>query len=170
MIIDLYHKIKNRETFKISHYSIHGALVLPPGDPRTDRHRARGIFGIEGNAYGGVELSLQKLRRHEFNFGWANESWKFTGLKLVNFVPCRNFGLYGGIGGGVGYTRRYDEVFGTFALDLGSYILIGPVQLGLDWRPEWNLFNYPGNDLAFNLALSGRIVFGKRKLDRERRR
>jgi len=125
---------------------------------------ARGIFGVEGNSYGGVELSIQKLGRSGFNFGRANESWKFTGLKLVNFIPRRNFALYGGVGGGLGYTNRYDEWFGAFALDLGAYILIGPLQLGLDWRPEWNVFNYPGQDLTFNVALGGRLVFGKRHL------
>jgi hypothetical protein len=124
----------------------------------------RGIFGVEGNSYGGAEFSVQKLGRSEFDFGLSNDSWKFTGLKLVNIVPRRNFALYGGIGGGLGYSNRYEELFGSFALDLGTYILIGPVQLGLDWRPEWNVFNYPGNDLSFNVALSGRLVFGKRKL------
>jgi hypothetical protein len=125
---------------------------------------ARGIFGMEGNSYGGAEFSIQKLGRSEFNFGRANQSWKFTGLKLVNFTSGRNFALYGGVGGGLGYTNRYDEWFGSFALDLGTYVLIGPVQLGLDWRPEWNVFNYPGNDLSFHVALSGRLVFGKRHL------
>lgn len=125
---------------------------------------ARGLFGVEGNSYGGVEISLQKPGRSEFDFGRANESWKFTGLKLINIVPRRNFALYGGVGGGVGYSERYDELFGSFALDLGTYILIGPIQLGLDWRPEWNVFNYPGQDVSFNVALSGRFLFGKRKL------
>ena len=129
---------------------------------------ARGIFGVEGNSYGGAELSLQKLGRYEFDMGWANDSWKLTGLKLVNVIPGRNFAVYVGAGGGLGYTRRYDEVFGNFALDVGTYILIGPFQLGLDWRPEWYLLNYSGRDLSFNLALSGRIVFGKRKMDRRR--
>jgi len=124
----------------------------------------RGIFGVEGNSYGGAEFSFQKLGRSEFDFGLSNDSWKFTGLKLINIVPRRNFALYGGIGGGLGYSNRYDELFGSFALDLGTYILVGPIQLGLDWRPEWNVFNYPGHDLSFNVALSGRLVFGKRKL------
>lgn len=125
---------------------------------------ARGIFGVEGNSYGGVEFSVQKLGRSEFDFGLSNDSWKFTGLKLIQIVPGRNFAMYGGIGGGLGYSNRYDELFGSFALDLGTYILLGPVQLGLDWRPEWNVFNYPGHELSFNVALSGRLVFGKRKL------
>jgi hypothetical protein len=152
-------------------YLIAVAIILFPlltGVSAQTGIGARGIFGVSGNSYGGAELSLQKLGRHEFDVGWANDSWKFTGLKLLNFIPARNFGLYGGAGAGIGYTHRYDEFFGNFALDLGTYILIGPIQLGLDWRPEWNLFNYPGNDLSFNLALSGRLVFGARKLDRGR--
>ena len=125
---------------------------------------ARGLFGVEGNSYGGAEFSIQKPGRSEFDFGLANNSWKFTGLKLVNIIPRRNFAFYGGIGGGLGYSRWYDEFFGSFALDLGTYVLVGPVQIGLDWRPEWNVLNYPGRDVSFNLALSGRILFGKRKL------
>jgi len=125
---------------------------------------ARGLFGVDGNSYGGAELSIQKPGRSEFDLGWANDSWKFTGLKLINIIPRHNFALYGGIGGGLGYSRRYDEFFGSFALDLGAYVLVGPVQVGLDWRPEWNVFNYPGSELSFNVALSGRILFGKRRI------
>ena len=125
---------------------------------------ARGIFGVEGNSYGGVELSIQSPGKSEFDFGRSNDSWKLTGLKLINFTHSSNFGFYGGVGGGLGYTQRYDEWFGSFALNLGTYIMIGPIQLGLDWRPEWNAFNYPGNDLSFNVALSGRLVFGKRRI------
>lgn len=125
---------------------------------------ARGLFGVEGNSYGGIELSIQKPGRVEFDLGWANDSWKFTGLKLVDFIPRKNFALYGGIGGGLGYSRFYDEFFGSFALDIGTYVLVGPIQIGLDWRPEWNVFNYPGNELSFNVALSGRFLFGKRRM------
>ncbi|MEZ5071125.1 MAG: hypothetical protein R2751_09175 [Bacteroidales bacterium] len=122
---------------------------------------ARGILGVDGNAYGGGELSIQKLGRSEFDLGWANDSWKLTGLKLFEFTNNPGSGIYGGIGGGLGYSDWYDEFFGNFALDLGAYILVGPIQLGLDWRPEWNVFNYWGNDVTFNVALSGRFVFGR---------
>jgi hypothetical protein len=90
-----------------------------------------------------------------------NESWKATGLKHVAIVERNNFGVYGGGGVGIGYYERYDELFGTFALNIGSYIMLGRLQLGLDWRPEWNFFNAPGNDLSFNTALSARWVFNK---------
>ncbi len=123
----------------------------------------RGLFGIEGNAYGGAEISLQKIGRHEWDLGWSNDSWKFTGLKLFNFLGSNTggFGLYGGLGAGIGYSNTYDQMFGSFALDLGTYIWAGPIQVGLDWRPEWNVFNYPGKDVSFNLALSARLMFGK---------
>ena len=121
----------------------------------------RGIFGWDGNAYGGFEFSIQKLDRYELDLGIMHDSWKATGLKLFPFVERNNFGLYGGAGVGIGYYDPIDEVFGTFALNIGSYITLGRLQLGLDWRPEWNFFNAPGNDLSFNTALSARWVFGK---------
>ena len=42
MFMDLYHTIKNRETFQIFHYRIHDYFVLPAVDPRADRDRGRG--------------------------------------------------------------------------------------------------------------------------------
>ncbi|MEN8228653.1 MAG: hypothetical protein ABFS38_10905 [Bacteroidota bacterium] len=125
---------------------------------------ARGLFGVEGNSYGGIEISLQKIGKHEWDLGWSNDSWKFTGLKLFNFIGGADggLGLYGGIGAGIGYSNHYDEFFGSFALDLGSYLWLGPIQVGLDWRPEWNVFNYSGKDVSFNVALSARLMFGKK--------
>ncbi len=123
---------------------------------------ARGILGVDGNAYGGLELSIQKPGQYEIDFGRMNESWKITGLKHYAFVDRKNFGVYGGGGLGIGYYDSFDEMFGTFALNVGSYIMLGRLQTGLDWRPEWNFFNAPGNDLSFNLALSARWIFGKK--------
>lgn len=122
---------------------------------------ARGIFGVDGNAYGGLEFSVQKPGRGEFDLGMMNDSWKATGLKHWSLIDRRNLGLYWGGGVGIGYYDPYDELFGTFALNFGTYAMLGKLQLGLDWRPEWNFFNAPGRDLSFNLALSGRWVFGK---------
>lgn len=123
---------------------------------------ARGILGVDGNAYGGLEFSIQKPGQYELDLGLLNDSWKATGLKHFAFVDRRNFGMYGGGGVGIGYYDYFDELYGTFALNLGSYIMLGRLQTGLDWRPEWNFFNAPGNDLSFNLALSARWMFGKR--------
>lgn len=122
---------------------------------------ARGILGVDGNAYGGLEFSIQKIGEYELDLGLIGDSWKITGLKHVSIVDRNNFGVYGGGGIGIGYYDRFDELFGTFALNLGSYIMLGRLQVGLDWRPEWNFFNAPGNELSFNLALSARWVFGK---------
>ncbi len=124
---------------------------------------ARGLFGVEGNAYGGVELSVQNIGRSEFDLGWANNSWKFTGLKLFNLLRSGSFGLYAGAGGGIGYynSHEYDEIFGTLALNLGSYLMLGPVQVGLDWRPEWYIINHSGSDVSFNVALGARLALGR---------
>lgn len=122
---------------------------------------ARGIFGMDGGAYGGLEFSIQKPGRYELDLGVLRDSWKATGLKQRSFVDRNNFGMYYGYGLGLGYYDRFDELFGTFALNLGSYLMLGRLQMGLDWRPEWNFFNAPGNNLSFNLALSSRWMFGK---------
>jgi hypothetical protein len=124
---------------------------------------ARGLFGVEGNAYGGVELSVQNIGRSEFDLGWANDSWKFTGLKLFSLLGGRQMGLYAGLGGGIGYynSHVYDELYGTLAVDLGSYLMLGPVQVGLDWRPEWYVINHSGSNVSFNLALSARLALGR---------
>lgn len=123
---------------------------------------ARGILGVDGNAYGGLEFSIQNPGQYELDLGLLNDSWKATGLKHFAFVDRRNFGVYGGGGIGLGYYDYFDELYGTFALNLGSYIMLGRLQTGLDWRPEWNFFNAPGDDLTFNLALSARWMFGRR--------
>jgi len=126
---------------------------------------ARGLFGTDGNAYGGVELSIQKLGKYEFDLGTMNDSWKATGLKLFPFIQNRNLGLYGGGGVGIGYYEPQDDIFGSLALNLGGYIMIGRVQLGLDWRPEWS-FSYPyERSLGFNTAFSVRWVFGRKHID-----
>lgn len=122
---------------------------------------ARGLLGLDGNAYGGLEFSIQKIGQYEIDLGLLGDSWKATGLKLVSFVESNNFGVYGGGGIGLGYYDRFDELYGTFALNIGSYIMLGRLQVGLDWRPEWNFFNAPGNELTFNLALSARWEFGR---------
>jgi hypothetical protein len=124
---------------------------------------ARGLLGVEGNAYGGVELSVQNIARSEFDLGWANDSWKFTGLKLFSLLGGKGAGLYAGLGGGIGYYNsvEYDEAYGTLAADLGGYVMLGPVQVGLDWRPEWFVINHSGSDVSFNLALSARLALGR---------
>ena len=120
---------------------------------------ARGILGFDGNAYGGLEFSIQNLGHYELDLGFLEESWKLTALKHYSFVKTDNFGVYGGGGIGLGYYDNFNELFGTFALNIGSYLMLGRLQLGLDWRPEWNFFNAPSHDLAFNGALSARWVF-----------
>ena len=122
---------------------------------------ARGLFGMDGNAYGGIEFSIQRPAKFELDLGVIGESWKATGVKLVPFVDRENFGVYGGYGLGLGSYDDFNELYGTFALDLGTYLMLGKLQTGLDWRPEWNFFNSPRNDLSFNLALSFRWMFGK---------
>jgi hypothetical protein len=124
----------------------------------------RGVFGVDGNAYGGFELSLQKIDRWEFDLGTVNESWKATGLKLFPLLDRKRIGVYAGGGLGMAYYEPFDDLYFNLAANLGSFIIVGPVQLGLDWRPEWNFYNPPKNNLGFNVAMSARWVFNRRNL------
>ena len=47
---------------------------------------ARGIFGVDGNAYGGLEFSIQHPGHYELDLGFSDESWKVTALKHYSFV------------------------------------------------------------------------------------
>ena len=125
---------------------------------------ARGVFGVDGNAYGGLEFSVQNPGEFEVDLGLLDESWKVTGLKHFSFIDRKKFGIYAGGGIGIGYYDMFDELYGTFALNTGTYLMFGRIQMGLDWRPEWNFFNAPGRDLSFNLALSARWRFGDKDL------
>jgi len=58
-------------------------------------------------------------------------------------------------------THVYDEFYGTLAVDLGTYLKFGPVQLGLDWRPEWFVMNHSGSDVSFNVSLNARLALGR---------
>jgi len=123
---------------------------------------ARGLFKYDGNAYGGLELSIQKINKYELDLGFSGDSWKATGLKLFPFIERKRVGLYGGAGMGVGYYSPEEDIYGTLAFDIGAFMRIGRLQLGLDWRPEYNFSYPPDSDLSFSTALSARWVFGKK--------
>ena len=123
---------------------------------------ARGLFHYNGNAYGGLELSIQKIYKYELDLGVVGDSWKATGLKLIPIIEKKRVGLYGGAGLGVGYYAPEEDIYGTLAFDIGAFIRFGRIQLGLDWRPEYNFSYPPDSDLSFSTALSARWVFGQK--------
>lgn len=123
-----------------------------------------GTFGVDGNSYGGVEVSIQDIGNYEFDLGWiSNDSWKVTGLKLFSLIGNeKKLSLYGGIGLGAGVNSA-NEFNANFALDAGiSLRLIKILQLTLDYRPEWAMTNNSSNNTRFswnNIALGVRIAF-----------
>jgi|LGVD01.1.fsa_nt_gb hypothetical protein len=123
-----------------------------------------GVFGVDGNSYGGVELSVQKIGSYEFDLGWISDgSWKLTGLKQFTLIGSKKaFSLYGGGGMGVGLDAS-SEFQANFALNAGlSLRLIKILQLTLDYRPEWAITGNTSNNTQFswnNIALGVRIAF-----------
>ncbi|MEN8139432.1 MAG: hypothetical protein ABFR62_13480, partial [Bacteroidota bacterium] len=122
-----------------------------------------GVFGVDGNAYGGVEFSFQGIGSHEIDFGYiSGGTWKFTGLKLWTLAGNRDrFSFYGGAGVGLGLQREHFHA--NLAVDLGlSLRIVKFLQFTLDYRPEWALTKNSYVDDAFswnNIALGFRFVF-----------
>ncbi|MBL0342516.1 MAG: hypothetical protein IPP71_17415 [Bacteroidetes bacterium] len=126
----------------------------------------RGLWGFDEDSYGGVELSMQKLNKWEMDLGWnENDIWKFTYLKQFKLIQIGDrFGaIYGGIGASGGYNEPKEEVISTVAGNVGAFVLLGAIELGLDWRPEFGLLNVPNEDFTFTTALSVRFMLGKPK-------
>jgi len=127
-----------------------------------------GMFGVDGNSYGGLELSLQSIANYEIDFGYiSGGNWKVTALKLFKLAGDEEFlCLYGGAGAGAGLVTTPvidDEFHANLALDLGVSIrVLDFLQFTLDYRPEWALTKNSYSDSAFewtNVALGARFVF-----------
>lgn len=129
-----------------------------------------GVFGVDGNSFGGAEISVQGIGNYEIDLGWIDSkngySWKITGLKLFHLLGNREkFSMYAGAGVGLGTNHRIikdDNVFhANLAADLGvSWRVVKFLQLTLDYRPEWNLTK-SSTDTSFewsNIALGVRYV------------
>lgn len=127
-----------------------------------------GMFGVDGNSYGGLEVSLQGIASYELDFGYIDGgNWKFTALKLFKLIGKREgFCLYAGLGAGAGLvngTIIENEFHANLAVDVGvSLRILKFLQFTLDYRPEWAMTNNSYTDTAFewgNIALGARIVF-----------
>ena len=131
----------------------------------------RGSFGQDEKSYSGAEFSFQKdvgrIGRRETDIGWwASSQWdvfKFTGLRHWKIVHNNRFNLYGGAGLGVGYIMypfAQNDFFASACLNAGvDYTFAFPIQVALDWRPEWTIINNFGTPLGYDLGLAIRFGF-----------
>jgi hypothetical protein len=127
----------------------------------------------------GTEISYQRLlgsaNRLELDLGFRNndfaDAFKLTGIyQWVKPLGNDGFYWYVGVGGGLGFVdynfrRNNDDndVFITLDGMLGveySFQSAGvPLQLSLDFNPEFGILNSYGDDFDFDLALGIRYQF-----------
>ncbi|HEC43382.1 MAG TPA: hypothetical protein ENI20_11185 [Bacteroides sp.] len=128
-------------------------------------------FGQDDKSYAGGEFSFQKdvrkIGRRETDIGWWSSSqWdvlKFTSIRQWKFINGKRFNAYGGAGFGAGlvmYPFSQNDWFGTVNLDFGVDYTFGfPIQIAVDWRPEWTVINDFGTPLGYNAGFAVRLSF-----------
>lgn len=131
----------------------------------------RGTFGKDNKTYFGAEFSFQKdvgkIGRRETDIGWwASPQWdalKFTGLRQWKIIHKYRFNVYVGAGFGAGYIMfpfAQNDFFASANLDFGVDYTFGfPIQVAIDWRPEWTIINNFGTPLAYNFGFAIRFGF-----------
>jgi len=122
----------------------------------------------------GAEVSYQrglsKNNRLEVDLGWRNsrnvDAIKVAGLYQWVWEIDGGFNWYAGIGGGLGswqYDYKGNKDSGTFifaAGDIGiEYNFDFPLQLSLDFRPEFGGSGYYENNYGSDVALGIRYRF-----------
>jgi len=122
-----------------------------------------GVFGVDGNAYGGLEVSYTRIGSMELDFGWTgSDAWKATYLKQFGLIGSPDkFLLYAGLGVGMGAVSS--QFHANAAVDVGiSLKLLKFLQLSLDYRPEWAMTSNSYTETSFtwnNIALGVRFAF-----------
>lgn len=125
----------------------------------------------------GTEISYQRAlsenNRLELDLGWRNgrhyDAFKLTGLYHWVWNLDGGFNWYAGFGAGIGSVDGNDDdhwdndddgLFVNAAGNIGiEYDFDFPLLLSLDFRPEFGVINYYGDDVDFDLALGIRYQF-----------
>ncbi len=95
------------------------------------------------------QISLKGMRRFEVDFGVISSmEWDlflFTGIYQWRLDRKGGLSLYTGLGLSIGYAnygygddKFYDILAANFGVD---YTFKFPIQIGLDWRPEYSVLN-----------------------------
>ncbi len=134
---------------------------------------SKNVLGLrlgDNNGFG-TEISYQRglsdNNRIEANLGWRNNhnvsAFKLTGIYQWVWEIDNNFNWYAGAGAGLGSWSNSDGN-GSFVYILGN---VGieynfeevPIQLSLDYRPEFGGHGYFNNNYGSDIALGIRYKF-----------
>lgn len=139
---------------------------------RIHRLGVSGAYRNDKEEMSGAEISyqlyLKGIRRLEVDFGWLSSSsfdvLQWTGIYQWRLIRKGGFNFYMGPGAGIGYANYgygEDKFYGVLVGDIGIDYTFGlPIQIGLDYRPEWSLLqNHIGNELDHQINLAIRLAF-----------
>jgi hypothetical protein len=150
------------------------ALVLiGSGFTAQSQEISKNVLGLrlgDNNGFG-TEISYQRglsdNNRIEANLGWRNNksisAFKLTGIYQWVWEIDNNFNWYAGAGAGLGSWSNSDSN-GSFVYILGN---VGieynfeevPIQLSLDYRPEFGGHGYFNNNYGSDIAIGIRYKF-----------
>jgi hypothetical protein len=150
------------------------ALVLiGSGFTAQSQEISKNVLGLrlgDNNGFG-TEISYQRglsdNNRIEANLGWRNNhnvsAFKLTGIYQWVWEIDNNFNWYAGAGAGLGSWSNSDSN-GSFVYISGN---VGieynfeevPIQLSLDYRPEFGGHGYFNNNYGSDIAIGIRYKF-----------
>ena len=141
-------------------------------DPqRIHRLGLRGAYKSDNVDMWGVEasyqLSLKGIRRLEIDLGTMSSSaWDILQTTFIyqwRFVRVGGLSLYAGPGAGIGYASYGygdDTFFGVVAADIGvDYTFRLPLQVAVDYRPEYSAWQKVGKEVTNQVAVAVRLAF-----------
>ncbi len=138
---------------------------------RIHRLGVRGAYKNDKVDMWGAEASYQLymkgIRRLEMDFGaMSSSSWDILQATVIYqwcFLQTGGLTLYAGPGAGIGYASygyAEDEFFGVIAGNVGvDYTFKFPLQVALDYRPEYSAWQQVGKELTNQVAFAVRLAF-----------
>ena len=138
---------------------------------RIHRFGVRGSYKIDEVDLWGAEFSyqiyLKGIRRLEVGLGgMSSNTWDIfqnTYIYQWCFVQVGGLTLYAGPGLGIGYANYgygEDKFFGVVAADIGiDYTFRLPLQLAVDYRPEYSAWQEVGNEFTNQVSFAIRLAF-----------
>lgn len=138
---------------------------------RIHRFGVRGVYKDDSKEYWGGEfsyqISLEGMRRLEVDLGMLGsmewDLFQLTGIYQWRLIRKGGFNFYTGPGLGVGYANYGygdDKFYGVVAANIGvDYTFRLPLQIAVDWRPEYSVLNEINNDMSHQVGLAIRLAF-----------
>ena len=138
---------------------------------RLHRVGFRAAYLNRDNSYWGGELSyqikLKGMRRLEMGLGLLSEtSWSLTEFNVIyqwQLIRKGGFSFYTGPGLGIGYASYGygdDDFYGKVAGNIGiDYTFRLPLQIAVDWRPGYILWDNIDNKFSNQVGLALRLAF-----------